>query len=154
MPVSQHRSLMVGSLITSFVGFVLLLVTDFAGWEEQVDYVPSSIYRTYSISITSGYFIIIFAFAGALLFATYVSYRFLRPSGSTPDLNMLRLASYGAAAVAVASFITGVLFLVVLSIKDPSDWWLDSGFYGGLIGGALTAILLRLGLKTIEQELK
>ena len=75
MQTSQIRSLMVGSLITSFVGSVLLVATDFAGWEEQIDYAPSTIYRTYSISITSGYFPIIVALAGALLFATYVSYR-------------------------------------------------------------------------------
>jgi len=154
MPVSQIRSIMVGSLITSFVSFVLLLATDFAGWEEEVGFVTGTIYRTYSISITSGYFIIIGTLAGGLLYATYVSYLFLRIGDPAPDLKHLRLAFYGATAVAVASFVAGVLFLVVLSIKDTNDWWLDTGFYGGLIGGALTAILLRLGLKTIEQELK
>ena len=154
MPMSQNRSILVGSLITSFVSFVLLVTTDFAGWEEEVEFVTGTIYRTYSISITSGYFIIIGALAGGLLYATYVSYLFLRIGDPAPDLKRLRLAIYGATAVAVASFVAGVLFLVVLSIKDTNDWWLDTGFYGGLIGGALTAILLRLGLKTIEQELK
>ena len=147
MPTSQIRPLMVGSLITSVVGMVLLLATDFAGWEEEVEYVPSTIYRTYSISITSGYFIIIVALAAALLFAAYVSYTFLRSSGSAPDAASLRLAFYGAMSVAITSLTAGVLFVIVLSIKDANDWWLDSGFYGGFIGGSLTAIFLRLGLE-------
>ncbi len=153
MPVSQVRSLFIGSLITSFCGFVILLTTDFAGWEEEIAYVPSTIYRTYSINIFSGYFIIIGTLASGLAYATFISYIFLRVGDTAPNPNNLRLAFYGATAVAAASLIAGILFLIVLSIKDPVDWWLDTGFYAGLIGGGSTALLLRLGLKSIEKEL-
>ena len=140
-------------MITSVVGMGLLLATDFAGWEEEVNYVPSTIYRTYSISISSGYFIIIVVLAASLLFAAYVSYIMLRSSNLAPDVVSLRLAFYGATSAALASLIAGALFVVVLSIKDANDWWLDSGFYGGLIGGALTAIFLQLGLTSLVNEM-
>ena len=153
MSMTQMRPLLVGSLITSFVGFVLLLSTDFAGWEEEIEYVPGTIYRTYSISIFSGYFIIIGTLASGLVYATFISYMFLRVGDTAPNPNNLRLAFYGATAVAAASLIAGILFLIVLSIKDPVDWWLDTGFYAGLIGGGSTALLLRLGLTAIEKEL-
>ena len=153
MPGGQIRPLMVGSLITSSVGMVLLLATDFAGWEEEIEYVPSTIYRTYAINITSGYFIIIVALAAALLFAAYVSYNFLRSGDQPPDVMKLRMAFYGATSAAITSLIAGILFMVVLTVKDANDWWLDSGFYAGLIGGALTAIFLRLGLISVAKEL-
>jgi hypothetical protein len=56
----------------------------------------------------------------------------------TPDPARLRLAMKLSLAVVAL----GLAFEVVLAILDPIDWWLDAGFYGLVIAGATTAILL------------
>jgi hypothetical protein len=60
----------------------------------------------------------------------------------TPDPARLRLAMKLSLAVVALGLAGGVAFEVVLAILDPIDWWLDAGFYGLVIAGATTAILL------------
>ena len=60
----------------------------------------------------------------------------------TPDPARLRLAMKLSLAVVALGLAGGVAFEVVLAILDPNDWWLDAGFYGLVIAGATTAILL------------
>ena len=85
--------------------------------------------------------------AGLLFYAAYVSYQHLRSVDQPGVLQKPQLAFNAAVLATLASIVAGILFVVVIAIKDPEDWWLDLGFYGGVIGGALTAIFLRLALR-------
>ena len=143
----QSRPYFVGSLITSVVGAIMLLAGDFAGWEYQAAYGDQTLYRAGSIGLIGPYFVVVAAFAGLLFYAAYVSYQHLRFGDTPVVLKRLQLAIYAAVLASLASFVAGILFVVVIAIKDPDDWWLDVGFYGGVIGGALAAIFLRLALR-------
>ena len=143
----RSRPYFVGALITSVVGAIMLLAADFAGWEYEAAYGDQTLYRAGSIGLIGPYFVVIAAFAGLLFYAAFVSYQHMRSGDAPVGLQRLQLAFFAAVLASLASFIAGILFLVVIAIKDPGDWWLDLGFYGGVIGGALAAIFLRLALK-------
>jgi fructose-specific phosphotransferase system IIC component len=44
----------------------------------------------------------------------------------------------------------GIVFIAVMIIDDYNDWWLDVGFYGGLIGGFLAALIFYQAKKQAE----
>lgn len=67
-------------------------------------------------------------------YAAYVSLR----GGALPSR-----AWQAAAAAAAASLILGAIFVIAMLAFDPSDWWLDTGFFAGLVAGVIAAFLLR-----------
>ena len=145
---AQARPYLVGALITSMVGAIMLLVADFAGWEYSVAYGDQNLYRGGSIGLISSYFIVIAVFAGLLLYAAYVCYQCLKPDETGLLQSRLQRGFYAAGLAALACLVAGILFALVIAFEEVEDWWLDLGFYGGLIGGALTATFFRLALRS------
>ena len=139
----------IGTLITSAVGAILLLATDFGGWYFQLSYGGAQVDRYGSVGLMSVYFPIVLVFAGLLLYGAYVSYLSLRPVGAPPPRSIVRRAYFGSVGAFVAMLVLALAFTVIMVAQDLDDWWLDTGFYGGAIGSGLSALLLRLGLKHI-----
>ena len=139
----------IGSLITSVVGSIMLLADDFGGWYYQISYGGTQVDRYGSVGLWSVYFPVILVLAGVLLYGTYVSYLGLRPGSPAPSRNIVRRAYLGAVGVFVVMIMAALAFNLIMVAQDLEDWWLDAGFYGGIIGAGLSALLLRLGLKLL-----
>jgi hypothetical protein len=142
----------VGSLITSVFGAILLLATDFAGW-----FLTSSSggYRVDEwgyIGLLTPYFPLIAVLSGTLFFCAYVSFTVLRSPEEEPDAYFIGRAYRGSIAVFATVLMGALVFSVIMLMDEPEDWWLDSGFYGGMIGSLLTAILLHLGLQRLSTK--
>ncbi len=134
------------------IGGILLLAANYAG------YVTYPYYYEYSVSLWDGPgdFLLLFPLAAFLLYAAYVSLRGLL-AGETPlPRRMFNYALYAAVFACVYSFLVGgVLLLIAESWSEElNDWWLDAGFYGGSVGGGLTALLLWLVLRSEKTALR
>lgn len=142
---SSLNTYFVGSLITSAVGAILLLFTDFANWEH---------YNYYSGIFSAGwvsgeaipYFIIIMIVACCLFFCTFVSFIGIQsPSTRYPiQINKQTLKYALMASIAAFTIVTvsALIFVAVILSDEPDYWWMGPGFYGSFIGSALTALIM------------
>jgi hypothetical protein len=140
----------VGSQIISVFGAILLLATDFAGWFYTSS---SSGYRVDEwgyIGLLTPYFPLIAVLSCALLFCTYISFTALRNQEEEPDALVIGQAYRGSIAIFATVLLGALVFTVIMLLDEPDDWWLDSGFYRGMIGSLLTAIPLHLGLHQLS----
>lgn len=137
----------VGALITSAVAWILLLATPFAGFDGSNYYLGVLfIGNIYAWSLP-GIPILINAFL--LLYCTIISVLVLRFPEKIPDRKFVKYGLYTAVGGFILSIINGIVFAAV-AWEEDWWWWFDAGFYGGVIGGLLTAILFYLGEKTVE----
>jgi hypothetical protein len=137
----------------ALLGALLVATSSFAGWEEatgslgassspsrtgslaqNLSFRPSTTVRTESIDAFGPYLPLILILAALLGYVAYASLR-----GGTLPSRAWQLA----AAAAAASLLFGVIFVIAMLAVDPADWWLDTGFFAGLAGGAIAAFLLR-----------
>ena len=139
----------------ALLGALLVATSSFAGWEEatgslgtssspsrtgsiaqNLSFRPSTTVTTGSIDAFGPYLPLILIVVALLGYVAYVSLR----GGTLPSR-----AWQAAAAAAAASLVLGAIFVIAMLAFDPSDWWLDTGFFAGLGGGAIAAFLLRRG---------
>ena len=137
----------------ALLGALLVATSTFAGWEETTgslgastspsrtsgfslnfSYRPSTTVTTESIDAFGPYLPLILIVVALLGYVAYVSLR----GGTLPSR-----AWQVAAAAAATSLVLGAIFVIAMLAFDPSDWWLDTGFFAGLVGGAIAAFLLR-----------
>jgi hypothetical protein len=143
----------------ALLGALLVLTSDFAGWYSRQTGlgVSSSPNRTGSaaqnlffsytatessdaINIWGPYLPLLLVVVGLLGLTGYLALRTTPPSLALP-MNAPRWRVPAAAAAATLVF--GAIFVVTMLLADPDDWWLDVGFFAGLVGGGLAAFMLR-----------
>ena len=125
-------------MITSVVGGILLLFTDFAGWYNSGYYVNS--WGWVGPNLDNPLSVIPFLILSCCLFyGTYVSY--LGFSDQPVTFKLINRAFLLSAVVLAVVFI-GALIFVVLEISSDDEWWFDAGFYGGFIGSLLSTVFL------------
>ena len=142
----QRSSILLGAFLTSMIGGILLLLCDFAGWYNYGYYVRSWGWIGVSIDTPLSSMILIIV-AICLFYCTYISYLGLRSGGKLTQQDIrkgLALAVFAFVIVAIS----GLIFSVEMLIEDPSEWWLDTGFYGGFFGSSLTALFFHLTSKS------
>ena len=147
--MSENRSLtyFVGALIVSAVGAILLLATDLAGFDGSNYYL--GVYIWGGIGSFSGvYGIPILLTAILLLYSMIISILVLKFPEKIPDKKYIRYGLYAAIAAFILTIINGIIFAVVAT-DEEWWWWFDAGFYGGIIGGLLTAIFYYMGEKEV-----
>jgi hypothetical protein len=134
-------------------GALVVATSSFAGWEEasgslgtssspsrtgslaqNLSFRPSTTVSTESIDAFGPYLPLILIVVALLGYAAFVSLR----NGTLPSR-----AWQAAAAAGAASLVLGAFFVIAMLAFDPSDWWLDTGFFAGVAGGAIAAFLLR-----------
>jgi hypothetical protein len=137
----------------ALVGALLVLTSSFAGWEERtgslgtssspsrtgsiaqnLSFGPSTTAATGSIDAFGPYLPLVLMVVGLLAYAAYLAFR---SEALSPR------AWQAGAAAAVAALAMGALVIVVMLVTDPSDWWLDTGFFAGVAAGVIAAVLLR-----------
>ncbi|MFW9785293.1 MAG: hypothetical protein ACFFFB_23640 [Candidatus Heimdallarchaeota archaeon] len=148
--MSENRTLpyFVGALVTSALGGILVLATDLGGFDGSNYYL--GVYLWGGIGAFSGvYGIPIIITAVFLIYCAAISILVLRFPEKIPDKKFIRFGLYFSLGALILTIINGIIFGVV---ADGEDWWwwLDAGFYGGTIGGLLTAIFFYLGEKVVE----
>ena len=143
----------------ALLGALLVLTSDFAGWYSRQTGlgVSSSPTRTGSaaqnlffsytaseatdaINIWGPYLPLLLIVVALLGLTGYLTLRTPPPALALPMNASLWMVPATAAA---ATLVFGVIFLVAMLIADPEDWWLDVGFFAGLVGGGLPAFMLR-----------
>ena len=130
----------IGTMITSFIGGILLLFTGFAGWNWSNYYYGIYEYGSVGPSLEHPLTIIPFLFLACLLFyCTYVSYLGFSPTGV--NRNLINRAFYCSVSVFII-VVVGALFFVITIISEDVWWWFDAGFYGGFIGSGLSTFFL------------
>ena len=135
------RSFYAISMITSVIGGILLLFTDFAGWDGSNYYLGFYEYGYIGSNLENPLSIIPFLILAVMLFyGTYIS--FLGFQGYDLDAKKVNIAFILSLAVLIVVLIGALIFLVSV-IADDVWWWFDAGFYGGLIGSALTVVMFR-----------
>jgi len=137
-----------GALITSAIGGILLLALDFGGWDGSNYYL--GVYIWGGIDAWNSIFSIPIVISGfLLLYCTGISILVLRFPEKIPDKKYVKYGLFASTLVFILSLIGGIVFAIEMDLEDVW-WWFDAGFYGGIIGSLLTAILFYLGLKNLE----
>ena len=146
--MSDEKTYFVGALITSAVGMILLFATNFAGFNGSNYYLGVYVWGGVgAFSGVSGVPIIIAAFL--LLYCMIISLLILKAPDKIPDKKFVRYGFFAAVSEFILSIIGGIIFAAI-AWEEDWWWWFDAGFYGGVIGGLLTAVLFYLGEKTVE----
>lgn len=47
--------------------------------------------------------------------------------------------------------LVALVFVVVMLVDEPSDWWFKAGFYGGFLGSGFTALLFFVQNKSLNR---
>ena len=136
----NYQMFLIASAITSVIGGILLFAEDFGGWlEGSYDYYVAI---TAEFARPTQVFI---GLIGVISLGTTVFCLW----GLTPDATViekhLRLLFLLNLAVAVVSALMAIA-LAIWWENFATDWWLDAGFYGGVIGGLLTALFIKLAI--------
>ena len=135
---NDTRYLYVGSLITSVIGAALLLIGDFSGWYWQNYYLGVREWgwiNPFNHILASPFLLVAI---GLLVFCAYISYLGVNGNLSNHYANLGIFAALGAIGAQLFVF----LIFAIMMIIDDTEWWADLGFWGGVIGGALTLGLL------------
>ncbi|MFH0850524.1 MAG: hypothetical protein V1924_06255 [Candidatus Bathyarchaeota archaeon] len=133
---TSKKNLYTVSLAVSLIGVLLLLTENFGAWQDRSSF----------FGVVEGYVWIgsekafpwaqigILALSACLLFTAYTSFKgYTRPENVSPELLHL---GYRVSMLEVG--LTGVFALgFVLMVMDSDWWWLDTGFYGALVAGAV-----------------
>ncbi len=139
---SKIQGYLVGQVIVSVVGALLLLIGDFAGFYYSNYYIRSQTWG--DIYFGSGFLatMLIIIGAGGLLFSLFFAVKTLRlknkVSISLVKKNVKKSIIGGIFTAGLAG-IGGLVFIISNVIDETEEWWLDSGFYGAFIGGLLVA---------------
>ncbi len=158
MEEEQIRVFFIISLIMSGVGAALFLIFDFGGywyyiWSEATYWV----YICLTCNLIVG--IIIFLAATMLLYCTFVSIHVLVGLKGTPMTNLDQeklinlgvLFSYIAGTLCIAGVVA--LGITAATIEaESAGFWLSPGFYGGIIGSAVTAFLFKFYQFKMEKK--
>lgn len=144
----RKSSLYVGSFLTSILGGIIPLISDFAGWYNYDAYNKVETRGWIYLSADSpGAAAILIIVALCLFYCTYISYLGLKSAGKLAQQNVRTgLLSAGTAFVIV--LFSGLAFTVAMLSDEPTDWWLDTGFYAGFIGSGLTVLFFHLASKS------
>ncbi len=148
MSRSGQNNIYVLILVLSIIGAILFIFTEFGGY---------TAYYSYSVNIES-----VFRNPDLLLYApVYVFTAFLflinillpiielKNVKLSLPLTPAQLGFYTSIIILIITAASGVIFAVRLS--NAWDWWFNSGFYAGIIGGILLPILYRISMKNPHQ---
>ncbi len=136
---SDYQGYLVGQVLAGVVGALILLFADFAGYYHY-DYYNKI--REYGyIYLGSGFLssALIVVAVLMLVLSVYSGIKIMRAKEvsfvtiQNHAKNSMKKGSY----VAVIALVGGLVFVITNIIERTQEWWLDSGFFAALIGGAL-----------------
>ena len=133
---SEVQMFFVGALITSMVGFILLIVDEFAGWYFYNGGSEIWVYINYETAAAGLLIPMAVMFLACFLIALIA----LGKPEAIPSDNVYRVGFYFSLIIFIITLIGGIAVGGVWASEDPDEVWFGTPFYGGLIAGLLTAI--------------
>ena len=142
--------------VLSVLGGILFLFTEFGG------YTTPPYYYWYSISLESAFynpdhaaFAPIFILVACLFFLnTLISLKGMNVIKFKAPMEANKLGLYTSVSILVISIAGGIAFEVILSESGATNWWFNTGFYAGLIGGILMTTLYYLIIRNWSIQTK
>jgi hypothetical protein len=152
LETSEYQGILIGQIIVGFLGGLLLLLDDFAGW-----YHAGYRYEEWGdIYFGSGILASIFLFSMTLLLfnVAYSAVKIIKVKKIDSKELKTHCANSKRNGIIVAAicFVAGVIFVVSNIIDETEEWWLDTGFFAGIIGGIALVLLARLILSKIKTQ--
>ncbi|UCC92728.1 MAG: hypothetical protein JSW25_08700 [Thermoplasmata archaeon] len=146
-PISTY---MLGGLIICAITGILLLVDDFGGayWYDAYNGIRVWLYIG---AFTTWYgFLILMPLSLGMFYLAYWSSQAMRDPG-TITISMLN--QFFRFSLFVGGFITflGILWAGYSIAVEYDEWWLDTAFFAGMIGGFLAAFIFYQAKKQAEQ---
>ncbi|MBD3212685.1 MAG: hypothetical protein GF311_08750 [Candidatus Lokiarchaeota archaeon] len=126
----------IGLLIVNLIAGILLLATDFGGF--FYDTGTLNIWDFVNIINPIGAPIILIV-AICFFYSVFFSLMKLFKKEDTLPENALNIGYY-LSIVALILVLLGTIAVVIIGL-DATDWWFDTGFYAGIIGGILNFLL-------------
>ncbi|UCC92605.1 MAG: zinc ribbon domain-containing protein [Thermoplasmata archaeon] len=132
-PVSTY---LLGATIVMLLGAFSVLFADFGGvyWYDYYN----GIEGRYWINVFGAAALIILPVFLVFMYMVYWSATAMRDTAKI-TVNKLDRWFKVSLAIGVLYILLGIIFAAVAIWDDYNDWWLDVGFYGGLIGGFVAA---------------
>lgn len=152
---SKIQGYLVGQVIASFVGALLLLVSDFAGYYYSNYYIRTQTWG--DIYLGSGFLatVLILIGAGGLLLSLFFAVKTLRLKNEV-SISLVKknakISIIGGIFTTGLAGIGGLVFIIVNIIDETEEWWLDAGFYGAFIGGLLVIFFGKMILNKIKSN--
>jgi len=132
---------MMGAMIVAFLTGILIIVDDFGGGYWNNYYAGVEGYVWLGAFNTVWGFLILMPLSAAMFYTAYWSSRAMREPMSITVGQLDRFFKLSLAIGSVILFL-GVVWAGYAISEEYDDWWFDTAFYGGMIGGFLTAIIL------------
>ncbi len=147
--LESKTSLYVGSLICSLLGGIFLLIDDFAGWYW---YIWGTGYGWGWIGFSSALenlpdsiliLPLFFLAAGGLFYSSVLSLLGLINQENPPGKQFNFIGIILSLITVVICLLGGFIVAIEMIIEDL-EFWYGGAFWGGVIGGALTALFMFL----------
>jgi hypothetical protein len=133
-------------LILSIIGTILFTFTDFGGYLGYYRYsisLESSFNNPDLIAFAPLYILVVCLF----LLNIFIPLKELKIIKTSFPKNSAKLGFYSSLLILIISAFGAIAMEVILSEADAVDWWLDAGFYAGIIGGILLPLLYYFTMK-------
>jgi hypothetical protein len=133
---------MVGAIITSLVGAIMLIVGEFAGAYWSNYYTHGWVYVGLFSGLGAALILVVLALG--LLITTYIAFTGLK---APLPVSRLRMGFILSTVVTVSVFVAGLIFVGYAIANEWNQWWIGPGGWGGLFGGLLTALFFYMALR-------
>ena len=133
-------------LIFSIIGTILFTFTDFGGYIGYYRYsisLESSLNNPDLIAFAPLFILVIFLF----LLNIFIPLKELKIIKTSFPKNSAKLGFFSSLLILIISAFGAIAIEVILSEAGALDWWLDAGFYAGIIGGILLPLLYYFTMK-------
>jgi hypothetical protein len=126
--------------ILSIIGAILFIFTEFGGYTTYYKYSVNleSSFRNPDLSAFAPLLVLVSFFFVLNIFLSLKGLNIIKTSLAN---NSAKLGFYSSLGILVITAVGGIVFEIILSDSGATDWWLNSGFYAGLIGGILLPLL-------------
>ncbi len=145
-PISSY---LMGAMILLILGAIAMLVADFGGayWNNYYAGVEGRIWI--HAGTLAG--LIIIPIALLMLYLVYWSTQAMR---EPTKITVSKLDTWFKVCLAIGSLylVLGLIWAGYSIAEEYDDWWLDVGFYGGLIGGYGAAFFFYQSKRQAEQQ--
>jgi hypothetical protein len=143
--ILKYRTLVLVVLALNVVGAVLVLFWPFGGMLVTTAYGPAERFAGLGRGYNEGLDLVLVILIGAsLIVSALLSFILFNTMGSD-QRRTIKVATVVAVVTLLLTIIAGVQFNIVRSGSDYYlDWWLDTGFYAGIVVGLLDSIFYTL----------
>jgi hypothetical protein len=140
---------MMGALIITALSGILMLVDDFGGgyWYDYYNGIRGWVYL--GVWNTWWGFLLIMPMALVMFYMAFWSSKAMRDP-RVITVSQLKRFLYYSLGVFGFMLVLGIVWVAYAVSNEYDDWWLDTAFYGGAVGGLLASLIFYQAGKQAE----